>query len=36
MKMIFAIVNKDDSNTVQSALTREGYSATKLATPEAF
>lgn len=36
MKMIFAIVNKDDSNTVQSALTREGYSATKLATTGGF
>ena len=36
MKLIFAIVNKDDSNTVQSALTREGYSATKLATTGGF
>ena len=36
MKMIFAIVNKDDSGAVQSALTREGFSATKLATTGGF
>ena len=36
MKMIFAIVNKDDSGAVQSALTSEGFSATKLATTGGF
>lgn len=32
MKLIFAIVNKDDSGSVSSALTRAGFSVTKLAT----
>ena len=36
MKMIFAIVNKDDSSTVSSALTRAGFSVTKLATTGGF
>lgn len=36
MKLIFAIINKDDSNAVQSALTQEGYSVTKLATQGGF
>lgn len=36
MKLIFAIVNSDDSNAVQSALTKNGVSATKLATTGGF
>jgi len=36
MKLIFAIVNSDDSNAVQSGLTQSGYSATKLATTGGF
>ena len=32
MKLILAIVSNDDSGAVSSALTREGYSVTKLAT----
>ncbi len=36
MKLIFAIVNKDDSSSVSSALTRDGFSVTKLATTGGF
>ena len=36
MKLIIAIVNKDDSNVVSSALTRGGFSVTKLATTGGF
>lgn len=36
MKLIFAIVNKDDSNTVSTALTKAGVSVTKLATTGGF
>ena len=36
MKLIFAIVNKDDSNVVSSALTRGGFGVTKLATTGGF
>ena len=36
MKLILAIVNNDDSHAVSSALTREGYSATKLSTTGGF
>jgi len=36
MKMILAIVNNDDSGTVSIALTRAGYSATKLSTTGGF
>ena len=36
MKLICAIVNKDDSNVVSSALTRGGFSVTKLATTGGF
>ena len=36
MKLIFAIVNKDDSSSVSSALTRAGFSVTKLATTGGF
>lgn len=32
MKLIIAIVNNDDSSTVQSALTEGGFFVTKLAT----
>ena len=31
MKLIFAIVSNDDSSAVSSALTKHGYSVTKLA-----
>ena len=36
MKLIFAIVNKDDSGSGSSALTRAGFSVTKLATTGGF
>ncbi len=36
MKMIFAVVNSDDSNSVLRALTKNGFSATKLATTGGF
>ena len=36
MKLISAIVNKDDSGSVSSALTRAGFSVTKLATTGGF
>lgn len=36
MKLIFAIVNKDDSQEVSSALTEEGFSVTKMATTGGF
>lgn len=36
MKLIFAIVNNDDSNNVANSLTAEGYSVTKLATTGGF
>lgn len=36
MKLIFAIVNKDDSGAVSAALTRAGFSVTKLATTGGF
>lgn len=36
MKLILAIVNNDDSAVVSAALTREGFSATKLATTGGF
>ena len=32
MKLIIAIVNSDDSSSVQAALTEEGYFVTKLST----
>lgn len=32
MKMVFAIVNNDDSSAVSSALTGEGFQVTKLST----
>ena len=36
MKLIMDIVNNDDSPTVSSHLTKEGYSVTKLATTGGF
>ena len=36
MKLIIAIVNNDDSSTVQSALTEGGFFVTKLATSGGF
>ena len=36
MKLIYAIVNNDDSHAVSSALTRNGFQATKLATSGGF
>lgn len=36
MKLILAIVNNDDSSKVQSALTKAGFSITKLATTGGF
>ena len=36
MKLIIAIINKDDSSEVSGALTRERFSVTKLATTGGF
>lgn len=36
MKLIYAIVNNDDSHSVSSSLTKAGYSATKLASTGGF
>ncbi len=36
MKLIFAIINNDDSHAVQSALTKSGFQATKLASSGGF
>lgn len=36
MKLIFAIVNNDDSHAVSSSLTQEGFQATKLASTGGF
>ncbi|SDN11427.1 cyclic-di-AMP receptor [Acetanaerobacterium elongatum] len=36
MKLIFAIVSSDDSSVVSTALTKEGFSVTKLATTGGF
>ena len=36
MKLIFAIINNDDSHAVQSALTKGGIQATKLASSGGF
>lgn len=36
MKLIFAIVNNDDAHSVSAALTKGGYSATKLASTGGF
>lgn len=36
MKLIFAVVNNDDSHTVSTELTKKGFSATKLASTGGF
>lgn len=36
MKLILAIVNNDDSHTLSTGLTRDGFSVTKLATTGGF
>ncbi len=36
MKMITAIVNKDDAGTVSHLLTKDGYSVTRMATSGGF
>ncbi len=36
MKLIFAVINNDDSHAVSSSLTRHGYQATKLASTGGF
>lgn len=36
MKLIFSIVNNDDASAVSGALTKSGYSVTKLATTGGF
>ena len=36
MKLIFAIINNDDSHEVSTALTKSGFSATKLASTGGF
>lgn len=36
MKLIFAIVNNDDSHTLSSEMTKQGFTATKLASTGGF
>ena len=36
MKLIFAIINRDDAGAVTQALSRQGFSSTKLATTGGF
>ena len=36
MKLIIAIINHDDAKTVTQALTKNGFSSTKLATTGGF
>lgn len=36
MKLVLAIVSNDDSSVVSAALTKEGFSVTKLATTGGF
>ena len=36
MKLIFAVINNDDSHAVSSSLTKAGYSATKLSSTGGF
>lgn len=36
MKLLFAIINNDDSHAVQSSLTKSGYQTTKLASSGGF
>lgn len=36
MKLIFAVINNDDSHEVSTELTKNGFSATKLASTGGF
>ncbi len=36
MKLVFAVINNDDSHTVSTELTKNGFSATKLASTGGF
>ena len=36
MKLIFAVINNDDSHKVSTELTKNGFSATKLASTGGF
>lgn len=36
MKLIYAIINNDDSHSVQSALTKSGFQVTKLSSSGGF
>ena len=36
MKLVLAIINRDDANAVTQALTKRGFSSTKLATTGGF
>ena len=36
MKLVLSIVSNDDSSVVSAALTKEGFSVTKLATTGGF
>lgn len=36
MKLVIAVVNRDDANQVSLALTREGFSSTRLSTTGGF
>ncbi|WP_297214549.1 cyclic-di-AMP receptor, partial [uncultured Flavonifractor sp.] len=36
MKLVLAIINHDDANTVTQSLTKKGFSSTKLATTGGF
>lgn len=36
MKLVYAIINNDDSHSVASALTKQGFQATKLASTGGF
>ena len=36
MKLVLAIINYDDANAVTHALTKKGFSSTKLATTGGF
>ena len=36
MKLVIAVINRDDANAVSQALTRSGYSSTRLSTTGGF
>lgn len=36
MKLVIAIINRDDANTVTQSLTKQGFSSTKLSTTGGF